>query len=128
MQQDIECLRHLARRYAEAAAHPRNRENEQLYRAVNGLRMIRPVVLIDEQPWSELNVDGALGLQCQDPFYRGYELYLRKKLFQWSHHPADMILLAPGSQPDFRKLNSLKPLALTLHSVEDALAGQLGSE
>lgn len=93
MQQDIECLRHLAQRYAEAAAHPRNRENEQLYRAVNGLRMIRPVVLIDEQPWSELNVDGALELHCQDPFYRGYELYLRKKLFQWSHHPADMILL-----------------------------------
>ncbi|MDW7656926.1 MAG: hypothetical protein SCM11_07100 [Bacillota bacterium] len=93
MQPDIEHLRHLALRYAEAAAHPRNRENERLYRAVNGLRMIRPVVLIDEQPWSELNVDDALELHCQDPFYRQYELYLRKKLFQWSHHPADMILL-----------------------------------
>jgi hypothetical protein len=93
MQKDIECLRQLARRYSEAAANPRNKENERLYRAVNGLRMIRPVVLIDEQPWSELNVDGALDLHCQDPFYRQYELYLRKKLFQWSHHPADMVLL-----------------------------------
>lgn len=93
MQQDIKCLRQLAKRYAEASAHPRNRENERLYRAVNGLRMIRPVVLIDEQPWSELNVDGALSLLCTDPFFRQYELYLRKKLFQWQHHPADMVLL-----------------------------------
>lgn len=93
MQNDIPCLRRLARQYAEAAAHPRNQENEQLYRAVNGLRMIRPVVLIDEQPWSELNVDGALDLHCTDPFYQSYELYMRKKLFQWHHHPADMVLL-----------------------------------
>ena len=55
MQSDIECLRALASRYAEAAAHPRNQENARLYRAVNGLKMIRPVVLIDEQPWNELS-------------------------------------------------------------------------
>jgi len=93
MRQDIENLRQLARHYAAAAAHPRNKENEKLYRAVNGLRMIRPVVLVDAQPWPELLADGALEMRCQDPFFRGYELYLRQKLFQWTHHPADMILL-----------------------------------
>ena len=93
MQHDIQVLRQLAQQYAEASAHPRNQENDRLYRAVNGLRMIRPVVLIDEQPWSELNLDGALTLQCEDPFFRSYEQHLRQKLFQWVHHPADMILL-----------------------------------
>lgn len=92
IKQDVQCLRHLAAQYAEAAAHPRNLDNARLYRAVNGLHMIRPVVLIDEQPWSELNVDGILDLYCTDPLFRHYELYLRQKLFQWHHHPADMIL------------------------------------
>jgi len=92
MQQERECLRHIARQYAEAAAHPRNQSNAVLYRAVNGLKMQRPVVLIDEQPWNELNINGQLDPLCQDPVYRSAEAYMRRKLFQWQHHPADMIL------------------------------------
>ncbi|NLO36541.1 MAG: hypothetical protein GX112_09340 [Clostridiaceae bacterium] len=100
MQSDIECLRALASRYAEAAAHPRNQENARLYRAVNGLKMIRPVVLIDEQPWNELNTGGILDLRCQDPVFRAAEQYLRRRLLQWEHHPADLIL--PPFLPVFK--------------------------
>ena len=89
---DVQILRRLARSYAEAAAQERNTENRRLHRAVNDLQMIRPVVLIDEIPFHEINFDGSLTLQCEDPILRGAEDYLRKKLFQWKHFPADMIL------------------------------------
>lgn len=89
---DREMLRRLAGQYMEAAADPRNAENAKLYRAVNGLRMIRPVVLIDEEPWCELDTDGSLTLMCEDDDCRGAELYLRKMLYKWRHHPVDMIV------------------------------------
>ena len=92
MLKDVQILRRLARSYAEAAAQERNTENRRLHRAVNDLQMIRPVVLIDEIPFHEINFDGSLTLQCEDPILRGAEDYLRKKLFQWKHFPADMIL------------------------------------
>ena len=56
------------------------------------LKMIRPVVLIDEIPFHELDFDGSLTLLCQDPVLRDAENFLRRKLFQWRHFPADMIL------------------------------------
>lgn len=92
MHQDEIILRKLAREYAIAAADERNWENRQLHTAVNDLKMIRPVVLISEIPFHELNFDGFLTLQCQDPVLRSAEEFLRKQLFQWKHFPADMIL------------------------------------
>jgi hypothetical protein len=91
-QSDQNILRQLAAKYAEAAAMPRQSENIKLYRAVNGLRMVRPVVLIDEEPWSELSADGQLQLQCTDRDCQSAETYLRRQLYKWHHHPADMIL------------------------------------
>lgn len=92
MHQDEIILRKLAREYTIAAADERNWENRQLHTAVNDLKMIRPVVLISEIPFHELNFDGSLTLQCQDPVLRSAEEFLRKQLFQWKYFPADMIL------------------------------------
>lgn len=66
--------------------------NRQLHRAVNDLKMIRPVVLINEIPFHELNFDGSLTLHCQDSVFRQAEEFFRKRLFQWKYFPADMIL------------------------------------
>jgi len=92
LHQDEIILRKLAREYTIAAADERNWENRQLHTAVNDLKMIRPVVLISEIPFHELNFDGSLTLQCQDPVLRSAEEFLRKQLFQWKYFPADMIL------------------------------------
>ena len=48
------------------------------------MQMIRPVVLIDEIPFHELNVDGSLTLQCEDPVLREPEDFLRKNFFSGS--------------------------------------------
>ena len=87
MLKDVQILRRLARSYAEAAAQERNTENRRLHRAVNDLQMIRPVVLIDEIPFHEINFDGSLTLQCEDPILRGAEDYLRKSCSSGSIFP-----------------------------------------
>ena len=97
---DIQILRKLAAEYFEASQSEANDKRRVLHRAVNDLKMIRPVVLIEEIPFHELNVDGSLTLQCEDETFRGVEDFLRKKLFHWKHFPGDMILtpLFPGVQ------------------------------
>ena len=85
-------LRLLAREYYEQAMSPVNTERMKLHRAVNDLKMERPVVLIDEIPFHELNFDGSLTCVCTDPLLRGVEDWMRKRLFQWKFFPADMIL------------------------------------
>ncbi len=92
MNRDHEILRALSGQVAEIAALDIHKETEKLYRAVNGLKMIRPVVLIDELPWNQLNGDGELTLQCEDPFLRNVEQDLRRTLYRWKHCPGDMIV------------------------------------
>ncbi len=92
MPTERDILRALANEYAEVAAHPRNAENAKLHRAVNGLHMIRPVVLINEEPWCELNTDGELTLYCTDPDFRRAEQHMRRMLYKWRHYPCDMII------------------------------------
>ena len=92
MNHDEIILRKLAWEYIQAAQDERNTKNRILHRAVNDLKQIRPVVLINEIPFHELNFDGSLTLQCQDPELRSAEDYLRKQLFHWKYFPADMIL------------------------------------
>lgn len=93
MASDHEIIRALANEYALASHDPRNAENASLYRAVNGLSMRRPVVLIDEEPWSELEAaDDRLTLHCSDPTLRGAEHYMRRMLYKWNHHSGDLIL------------------------------------
>jgi hypothetical protein len=83
-------LRALARRYLEISALDRYRAAPALHRAVNDNRMVRPVVLIDELPWHELNADGSLTNVCEDDALREAEIYLRRMLHRHRHFPADM--------------------------------------
>ncbi len=91
MNPDIAILRELAARAAECAADPVNAERARLYRAVNDRRMIRPVALLEEIPWNELETLEPLRLRCQDPDFRAMEQYLRRELFLWEHAQADRI-------------------------------------
>ena len=70
----------------------RNQERLKLHRAVNDLNPIRPVVLIDELPWNELNIDDQLTCVCRDPFLKSFEYMIRRRIFQYKHFPADMVL------------------------------------
>lgn len=89
---DRDILRGLAGQIAEIAALDIHIETERLYRAVNNLKMIRPVVLLDELPWNQLNVDGELTLKCEDAFLREVEQNMRRTLYRWNHCRGDMLV------------------------------------
>lgn len=90
--QDKEALRALAGRYMAAATQDRNGERVQLWRALNRGAMQRPMVVIEQLPWHELNGTGELDCTVQDPYWRGVELGLRRELYKWEHFPVDMVL------------------------------------
>lgn len=90
--EEIIALRTLAHEYMEVASLPKQREKMELWKAFNRHESCRPMVLIDQLPWNELNGDGELTCVCEDPFLRDIELRLRKLLYQWRHFPADMVV------------------------------------
>jgi hypothetical protein len=89
---DREVLRRLAAEVAEVAALPVQRETRALWVALNGLRPERPMVMLDELPWHEMDVDGSLALESRDEVARSLEETLRRTLYAWRHLPADMVV------------------------------------
>ena len=92
MSNESKILRRLASDYFELLKNGSNAEKIALHTAVNDLHAIRPVVLIDELPWSEMNLNDELTLYCSDPELRSAEWFLRSNIYKYKHLPADMIL------------------------------------
>ena len=89
---DIRIVRELGSRVAQLASLPVQDEKRDLWKRLNALRPARPMVLIDEIPWFEMDVDGSLKTLCEDPFLRGIERGLRRTLYRWEHLRADMVV------------------------------------
>lgn len=87
-----ELLRTLASRYMEIATLPIQARKRDLWKALNRSKMERPMVVIDQLPWNELNTDGSLTCRISDPFWRGIEWNLRSTIYKWEHFPVDMVV------------------------------------
>lgn len=85
-------VRELAARVAELAALPVQRERVREWEALNGLRPERPMAMIDEIPWHEMDVDDELKVISTDPFCRDLETQLRRTLYRWNHMRVDMVV------------------------------------
>jgi hypothetical protein len=92
MEKDRTIIRELASRVADIAALPVQEEKRALWRAINALKPVRPMVMIDQVCWNEMAVGDELTLACTDPECRGYEETLRRTLFQWRHFPVDRVV------------------------------------
>lgn len=90
--QDVSILRELAKQVAEIAALPVQEETRRLWRKLNARCPERPMVNIDQICWNEMNFDGSLTLQCEDPLLRSYEEELRQRLFIWKYLPVDRVV------------------------------------
>ena len=91
-QRDSDVLRTLASKLAEIASLPVHREKAQLWRKLNDLQPVRPLVWINEICWHEMNVDDELTLVTEHPWAQDQERDLRRTLYQWHHLPGDMII------------------------------------
>ena len=89
---DREILRALGQQYMEAASEPRNAETVKLWRALNGGRMERPMVNIDQLPHHELDVDDSRTCHVEDPFWRSIERTMRRELYMYRNFPVDMVI------------------------------------
>jgi hypothetical protein len=99
MKKDELILRELASKYFELANSDKNRQNILLHKMVNDLKQPRPIVLIDEIPWHEMNINDELTLQCRSNFCRNIENFFRMNIYKWTHMPADMVLRPYFSVP-----------------------------
>jgi hypothetical protein len=83
----------LATRVAEIAALPIQSEKADLWRRLNRLDPVRPMVMLqmlEDSAWPDTGVEDAL--LCTDPFLRRQELLLRRLLYQWEHQAGDMVI------------------------------------
>ena len=87
---DRDVLRRLAEETAEIAALPAHKEKAGLWTRLNDLRSARPMVLISQVCWNEMNLDNELTLQTSHPWARGQEFGFRASLYKWRHIPDDM--------------------------------------
>jgi len=92
-------LRELAGQVAEIAGLPVHGQKAELWRRLNDLETVRPMVWINEEPWHELNVDDELTPRCQDTWARNIEMDLRRTLYKWRHLRCDMIVSGFISSP-----------------------------
>lgn len=111
---DGEVLRELASQVAEIAALPVQQETIALWEALNGLEPVRPMVMIDQIPWHEMNVDGELSLQTEGGFCRGIETDLRRTLYGWRHMPVDMVV-----EPVIRIPKVIRGADFGIETIED---------
>ena len=85
-------MRELGAQVAEIAALPVQQETIALWKALNGLRPIRPMVMIDQVCWHEMEAGDELALRSEDEFCRRIETTLRRTLYSWRHMRADMVV------------------------------------
>lgn len=90
--QDVEIIRELAKEVAEIAALPVQEEKRRLWKKLNGLKPERPMVMMDQLPWHEMDTDGELIIRSEHPFSQWLEGNLRRTLYLWKHMPVDMVV------------------------------------
>ncbi len=91
---DKEIIRRLAAQVAAIAVLPVQDQKRAMWRKLNGRKAVRPMVMIDQVCWNEMNVADELTLRCQDVECRSYEDSLRKTIYQWHHFPVDRVVEA----------------------------------
>lgn len=89
-QQDKAHFRTLASQYRDVAFLDVHEKTKEDWRKLNGLKPARPLIMIDQIPWHEMNVNDELTLRCEDPFLRSLEWNMRSELYKWKHFPCDM--------------------------------------
>ncbi len=90
--EEVEVLRGLGRRYAEIANLPEQAERMEQWRRFNALERVAPMALIDQIPWSEMDVDGFLINRVKDPYWQGVETWMRQEIYKWDHMRANMVI------------------------------------
>ncbi|MCD4670674.1 MAG: hypothetical protein K8S14_09540 [Actinomycetia bacterium] len=89
---DKKILRELAMEKTEIASSEINQEKIKMWKALNELKEMRPMVLLNDVCWHEMNVDDKLTLKTSTEFTRRLETILRKTNYWWHYMRTDMVV------------------------------------
>ena len=92
-EQEKQVIRDLAKRVAEIATLPAQQEKIDLWKRLNRLERVRPLIhvqAIAQSIWVELIPEDEL--QTTDPFCQQHEMGLRRKIYCWEHFPDDRVV------------------------------------
>lgn len=89
---EIETLRKLASKYASLANTAEQKEKKSLWLSLNSGQMQRPMILLDQFPWHEMDIDGCLKNEVQDPYWREVETQLRQDIYKATYLTSDSVL------------------------------------
>jgi hypothetical protein len=78
---DLQILRSLAKRLAEIAHLPEQKRKADLWRRLNRLERVRPLILLQNGTWHETGSE--IKLECKGEWARGQEWGMRASLYQW---------------------------------------------
>lgn len=79
MSKDIAILRDLAKQYSEISRKEIQEQRRMLWAAHNAFKEVRPPIYIRHAAWLLEAVGDQM--QCEDPFYRRYEYFIRSAIF-----------------------------------------------
>jgi hypothetical protein len=88
---DADALKPLAEAVARIAALPVQEQKRALWKRLNALRDVRPLVHICQEPWREF-AGREYNLRCAGQLARQVEEQLHQKLWRWRHAPADDVV------------------------------------
>jgi hypothetical protein len=89
---DKNLLGELAKQVRDIASEDVNGERVRRIRDMHSLKPVRPPVWIDEIPWHEMDIEGALIPQCETQEGRDMEQHFRRILYRWKYLQADMVV------------------------------------
>ncbi|MHB1152213.1 MAG: hypothetical protein ACYCWE_15900 [Eubacteriales bacterium] len=101
---DRQILRELAEQHAEISRLPQQKTNANNWRALHSLKPVKPMMMVSQIAWGEINACDELALKCVDGFCRGLEWQMREAIFKWNHFPFDMVV--PGYLKIDKRINS----------------------
>ncbi|MBR2432489.1 MAG: hypothetical protein IKB23_06180, partial [Clostridia bacterium] len=115
-QREKDVVRELAKEYMELATDERQQKINKRMRDTNDLKLVRPVVLMDEIPWYQMDIDDELKCLCEDKPARNLELQLRKDIYRRKHFACDTML-----EPFYRVRMAYDSTGIGISTKEDIL-------
>ncbi|MBN1444549.1 MAG: hypothetical protein JW957_00380 [Candidatus Omnitrophica bacterium] len=89
---DRRVLRELGTIIRDIAADSINGERKILWKRLNGLKCVRPLIFIFEIPWHEMEYENELTSLCHNSFLKEIEIKMRRTIYQWRHMQGDMVI------------------------------------
>ena len=117
-----EILRTLAKKVAEISALPIQDKTFNAWKGLNSLKPERPMFMIDQLPWGQLNRDGELNLECEDWLFRHFEWQLKETLYRWNHIQDDRVVTNTIRVP-----KAIRNTGFGMSIQEDRIPGQAGT-